>query len=62
MVKKLIKVAQNRGYLRNAISLDSYRNGLDAIQTAWAGRKYYGHRTLPPGWKLDLEVLGMRHS
>jgi len=55
-------MARNRGYLLNAIFLDSYRNGLDTVQTAWAGRKYHGHRTLLPGWKLDLEASGMRHS
>ncbi|KAF9643865.1 hypothetical protein BDM02DRAFT_3103814, partial [Thelephora ganbajun] len=39
--------------------MGSYRNGLDAVQAAWAGRKYHGHRTLPPGWKSDLEVSGV---
>jgi len=62
MVKKLIKMARNTGYLRNAIFMDSYRNGFDVVQAAWAGRKYHGHRTLPPGWKLDLEASGVRHS
>jgi len=62
MVKNLIKMARNTGYLRNVIFMDSYRNGLDVVQAAWAGRKYHGLRTLPPDWELDLEALGVRHS
>jgi len=62
MVKKLIKMARNTGYMHNVIFMDSYRNGLDVVQAAWAGRKYHGLRTLPTDWKLDLEALGVRHS
>ena len=55
-------MARNTGYMHNVIFMDSYRNGLDAVQAAWAGRKYHGLRTLPTDRKLDLEALGVRHS
>ena len=39
---------------------DSYHNGLDGKEAAWAARKYRGHQTLPPEWQdvLKLASLG----
>ncbi|PBK85860.1 hypothetical protein ARMGADRAFT_1036033 [Armillaria gallica] len=33
---------------RSACFMDSYIQGLDGAQAAWANRRYHGHRTLPP--------------
>ena len=41
--------------------MDSYQNGLDAVQAAWAGKRYHGHRALPPSWKADLDASGVKH-
>ncbi|KAF9001365.1 hypothetical protein BDQ17DRAFT_1244618 [Cyathus striatus] len=34
--------------------MDAYLHGLDGKQAAWAGKKYKGHRVLPPGWRKDF--------
>lgn len=39
--------------------LNSYRNGLDGKEAAWAAKKYRGHRTLPPGWQDALKLANL---
>ncbi|KZV85794.1 hypothetical protein EXIGLDRAFT_622608 [Exidia glandulosa HHB12029] len=39
--------------------MDAYSEGLNGRQSAWACRKYKGHRTLPPELKVALEKAGM---
>jgi len=35
--------------------IDAYSKGLTGRQTAWAGKKYRGHRVLPESLMKDLE-------
>ncbi|KAG8915216.1 hypothetical protein FRC01_003742 [Tulasnella sp. 417] len=45
----------NRFANRSARFMDAYRQGLSGSQAAWAGRKYHGHRTLPPEFVAEVK-------
>ncbi|KIO18904.1 hypothetical protein M407DRAFT_83446 [Tulasnella calospora MUT 4182] len=40
---------------RSVRFMDAYRQGLSGSQAAWAGRKYHGHRTLPPEFVAEVK-------
>ena len=35
---------------------DCYSQGLNGFDATWAGHKYSGHQTLPPGWHTDIKA------
>ena len=39
--------------------MDGYTKGLNGKQSAWANKKYQGHRVLPDNILLELDLVGM---
>ncbi len=49
----------DRYFNRSQKFIEAYQNGLNGKQSAWALKKYHGHRVLPPSLMADLSEAGM---
>ncbi|THV06141.1 hypothetical protein K435DRAFT_816013 [Dendrothele bispora CBS 962.96] len=55
-------VSMRRFATRSSRFGDSYFYGLNGVQAAWANKKYRGHRTIPPDFRVEMEAVFAKNS